>query len=378
MKFCQQLIGSVGCIFLLGGSRAEAFMTHLIPGHEYLTLFALEQLQNNDDPLIRHFYGTPLGNIDYLAHPLFEGNTLVDFPGLNRAFGEQLLQILLGEAWDQLPRVEQEAIFLGMVRHDDNYTQVMNFTRNYLGIGKEEAVSAHTSCTLSQNFIKEAVLEAVRAMAAESSPLPESMISERRQRKQTGLKFVGAALHTLQDSFSKAHTKRHSETWLIEDVCSYRLAYLGRNLETGLTVGCVHTHFPFEKDFGGGSLVVDDQIWNRGQADCEIHENGRLVKSFACLKDETQMAVVVTRDFLVFLVPILNEALWQRPIDYDNLETALTNFLRTYHPDPALMAAGQGIMGCDRLADFSPHTHFDPRPPEVQPVTIDVEPVPFP
>ncbi|ANV84706.1 hypothetical protein AWQ21_10115 [Picosynechococcus sp. PCC 7003] len=378
MKLLNRVLWGLVVVWLAKGTKVEAFMTHLIPGHEYLTLFALEQLQASPDPLTRHFYGTPVGSMDRQAHPLFNGNTLVDFPGLDRPFAEQLMQILVGpEDWDALSQAERDELLAGMIRHDDNRSQITQFTRNYLGDSQEESISAHESCGLSHNFIKDTIIHGVASMAGPLSPQRDSEIGEQRHRKMTGLKFIGAALHTLQDSFSKAHTQRHPDTWLIEDICSYRFAYFGRNRPSGYSVGCVHTHFPFEEDFGGGSLFIDDQVWDRGQTGCEIGADGQLLKSFACLKDETQMAVIVTRDLLALLVPFLNHALWHQEVLQAELETTLTDFLQTYHPDPALRAAGQGIMSCDRLADFSPHTRFDTHPPEIQPVTIDFEPVPF-
>ncbi|MBV5260779.1 hypothetical protein FLX56_20395 [Synechococcus moorigangaii CMS01] len=378
MKRLNQFIWSLVILWLTKGAKAHGFMTHLIPGHEYLTLFALEQLETHPDPLIRTFYGVPVGPVDRHAHPLFDGNILVDFPGLDRPFAEQLLQILVGpEDWGTLSQVERDELLAGMIRHDDNRSQITNFTRNYQGESQSESISAFASCGLSHQFIKETILHGVTVMAGQASSQATGNSSGQRHRKVTGLRFIGSALHTLQDSFSKAHTQRHPETWLLEDICSYRFAYFGRNESAAYSVGCVHTHFPFEEDFGGGSLVVDDQVWDSGQVDCEIGADGHWVKSFACLKDETRIAVIVTRDLLALLVPFLAHALWQQEVLHTELETALMDFLQTYHPDPALMAAGQGIMNCDRLADFSPHRRFNTHPPEIQPVTIDFEPAPF-
>lgn len=346
MKLLNRFIWAVALILFAKGSKAQAFMTYLIPGHEYLTLFALEQLQTSPDPLTRNFYGTPVGPIDRHAHPLFDGNTLVDFPGLDRSFATELMQVLVGPSWDNLSAVERETLLGGMIRHDSNRSQIMNFTRNYLGEVKEESISAFESCDLSHDFVKRVVFQGVTHMAGQLSSQSETHLLEQRQRKMMGLKLVGSALHTLQDSFSQAHVQRNSDTWLLEDICSYRFPYFGRNEPSGYSVGCVHTHFPFEEDFGGGSLMVDDQVWDRGQPGCEIQADGRIVKSFACLKAETQMAVIVTRDLLALLVPFLNHALWHREVLTQELETALTEFLQTYHPDPALMAAGQGIMSC--------------------------------
>lgn len=337
------------------GSRAQAFFSYLIHGHEYLTLFALEQLQRSEDPLMQVFYGQPLGAVSYRAHPLFYGNAVVDYPELDRDLALDLLAIAKGEGWAALTAAEQEQRFTGMVNHSDHQSQMMQFTRNYLGDNRQSVVSAKVACSLSHQFIRDVVLHGTRAIAGLTE---ETAGLDRYERKQIGLQFIGAALHTLQDAFSLAHTERDRQTLTIQDVCTFQYPYFGRNGESRYSVGCVHTIWANQPNFGGGSVVVDDEIWDRTQSTCTLAADGSTSKDFGCLKDEAQLATVTTRDFLAMLVPFLDEALRRGVVQEETLAIALEQFLTQYHPQRQEPDT-QGILSCASLSDFTPHTRLD-------------------
>ncbi len=339
-----------------GALKAHAFSSYIVPGHEYLTKFALEELKESEDKLTRVFYGDYVGGVSYLSHPLTYGNVVNDFHRIDLELSKILIKILLGEEWSLLSPEEQEYIMKRVIDHSDNSSQIMHFTRNYLGDNQQESISAKESCLLSHNFIKNTVLYGIEVMA-EKRDIAKDL--GRYDRKQLGFKFIGAGLHTLQDAFAPAHTKRDPTTLLLKDICSFRTPYFGRNGASLYSVGCVHTIFPSPHDFGGGSILEDDQIWHRGQTNCQIKKDGMIDKSFDCLTDQAQLATVVSKDFLEFLVPFLDQALRKKNVVYQDITTALNSFLNDYHPDQERFSFDQGIMSCESLSDFTPHTRFE-------------------
>ncbi|AGF51496.1 sll0843 [Synechocystis sp. PCC 6803] len=358
LAFFQKCLSFLGFIWLLSWEAppVQAFSCYIVPGHEYLTKFALTRLQSSDDKLTRVFYGDYVGGVNYLSHPLAYGNVVNDFPQLDPAFATSLIGILLGQEWEHFTAQEQKKILTGMIEHSESHSQVMHFTRNYLDPHQQQALSAKESCILSQNFIKNAVIYGTEVMAGQQIV---NQNLDRYQRKQLGLKFIGASLHTVQDSFAPAHVKRHPQTHLLTDVCSFRYPYFGRNQASVYSVGCVHTVFAHERDFGGGSILEDDQIWQRSQDHCQIQSNGMVEKSFNCLTDQAQLGTIVSQDFLASLVPFLDQALRKQTVAYEDLTMVLDDFLNIYHPYPAKGLTTQGIMACDGLADFTPHTRFE-------------------
>lgn len=354
----QKCLSFLGFTWLLswGASPVQAFSCYIVPGHEYLTKFALTRLQSSEDKLTRFFYGDYVGGVNYLSHPLAYGNVVNDFPQLDPTLTKILIRILLGPKWDDFNIQEQERFIAATINHNESRSQVMHFTRNYLGQNQQQAVSAKASCLLSQNFIKNTVIYGTEVMAGQQII---SQNLDRYHRKQLGLQFIGVALHTIQDSFAPAHTKRHSNTFFLTDVCSFRYPYFGRNQASMYSVGCVHTIFPGDRNFGGGSVLKDDQIWHRGQNHCQIEGNGRIEKSFTCLTDQAQLATIVSQDFLALLVPFLDQALRRQIVAHQDLTTTLDKFLNVYHPYPVNDSTFQGIMACDSLVDFAPHTRFE-------------------
>lgn len=239
-------------------------------GHEDLVRFAVDMANDYIASYARAGYFPTVAYGDAgptTSNPLVKGNYETDFPSDEmRAFYDA-------------PDADW---------HNDPTLANMHSTRNSPG-GIWE--SAHDACVGTKAMITGATFEAARHLAA-GNPTE-------------ALYWFGHATHTIQDSFSVAHTTRAGD-WTMVDVCTY-----GEQLP-GV---CYHSY-----------LDLDDRIW-RSSWWCQLNPWDR---SWGCLKTEARMASLVSAGYLVMV---------QRYIDGQapDLSAALDAF---FEGDPSYPRSG--------------------------------------
>lgn len=162
--------------------------------------------------------------------------------------------------------------------HTNPELQDLHFLRNYAGT--TDTVSFPEACQDGKNRILASALEAW-----------DSFETGNQKR---GLFYLGHALHTIQDSFSPAHTQRvGGDLKMMADICSYQKPE---------SQSCHHKE-------------VDDRdrIWKL-TVSCQLNPNAR---SWDCLTKNAQRAVYASTGFLY----VMGEALQGQQKNRDDVQS---------------------------------------------------------
>lgn len=173
------------------------------------------------------------------SNPVLKGNCVTDFPDatMTTTYG------VSKSAWQTAGAIQD-----------------LHFLRNY--VGTNGAVGARAAC------------EGAKARVATATNLA---LARWKAGDVNGANYwVGHALHTIQDSFSAAHTSRTGATLqTLVDVCTY-----------GRTVSGVCKH---------GAVDARDRIW-RATPVCQLNP---LNRSWNCMTDNAQQAAVASAGYLL-------------------------------------------------------------------------------
>jgi hypothetical protein len=250
------------------------------------------------------------------------------------------------EEFKTISKGDQKRIRSDIKDHSYYKSQFMHFTRNAIDSSIDEVLSSYDSCYKSREFITKSVYWATQTLLGEikEGKNPET-------RKYNALSFVGAALHTLQDSFSKAHVIR-DEDWKMHSVCSSLDRYFGQASEFEYRVFCFHAFWADELVHGGGSVMSSDMVWDSKKPGCSFSDSGN--RRFECLKDEAMQASFVSGKLLSHVLPLLMKAENGNVTSYSDLKLHMDDFF-----DTADYGNGKGFLNCEGLPNFYPNTRFE-------------------
>jgi hypothetical protein len=332
-------------IVSLGAHAFESAPTSFIvtnstySGHEEISRQAINRTLARFEAMgINTFSKIPALNADLDAAPkglfgqtsknlLILGNFATDFP--------QYVSFMdLGVFWN----VKHMSDF----EHPD--TQVLHFLRNYTD-NKSNLASAYATCMDARAKIKYITEKAVSLWDAGSV--------------DKALFLIGHASHTIQDSFSPAHTIRDlnpSGNYDVKNICYYG-SVIHNRIQESLKDLCFH-NAPDARDaiwnMGQGQQIQDKVSWpDEASIQCD-KGNGYPDtddRKQACLKNEARLARLATEKYLFLVFAHLNMPLDHRkPLAsfIDSLDTRLFEG-PTGHQDLDSKMAG-GIMRCQGLS----------------------------
>lgn len=190
---------------------------------------------------------------------------------------------------------------------DDVRTFRLHFLRSKKG---NSPVSGMQACMDSRSAIISSSLLAMKYAA--------------QKDKNLAVGFMGVALHTIQDSFSTAHTIRDRGIgWQMHDICTYGESYNDI---------CFHSIAFTSHPAGGGSLVNDDTIWERSP---RIRAN---------LRDVAEKAVRASVEYINVVGPLIEETLaGDKTQSPSQLVEKLNNFFVVNKNDNI---GGSGLFDC--------------------------------
>jgi hypothetical protein len=265
-----------------GAPRAEQasepkFNSDVIVGHEDITRFAIDyanaELERRGDSFRfpQERFGVRGRNS---GNPLVRGNWASDA-------AEKVLEVSLHEFYG-IPDDD--------VLAEDGAFMDIHTLRNYRyrADGTLEVASARQTCLDAQARVVAAVNEALRSWGTDD---------------YRALFFLGHATHTIQDSYSKAHTRRTSDFRLFLDICTWAVSVDGV---------CQH------QDWLGTEFDPNDYIW-KNPITCPV------TRRWDCLKPEAQAAAVATKDLMLATLAAREQGLDQDTTDRlvrDTLETS--------------------------------------------------------
>ncbi len=286
---CKLFIVFIG---LLVANTASGFTTDKIIGHEELMHFAITQanaaLEQDGVTAFRY----PPADADTRGidskNPLVRGNLASDK-------AEQITEISLGEFYG-IPKGEHLG-YSGM--HMD-----IHALRNYRWEGTKWIVEdAKTSCLGGHARIQRATATALAAWDTDEA---------------RALFFVGHATHTLQDSFSRAHTRRSADERDLVQICTWEASAAGV---------CEHRNL-WKQDFDPNDVIWSNWLF------CPYFKRER-----ACLKPGAEASVDVTAGFLVLVAELA-----ATKVDHAAAAARIERFLSTR--DESL---GSGYFSCSKL-----------------------------
>jgi hypothetical protein len=284
------------------------------------SLFKTEDFTTDLDAAPKGLFGSKSRNM------LIHGNFATDFPN-------QTSVLSLGDFW-QIPN---------MSYFENPKTQVMHFLRNYKS--KYTLESAQETCMKARQGIKFATEQAVKAWLAGD--------------KTRSLFLLGHVTHTIQDSFSAAHSTRDGfeNNYNLKNICFY-----GDQMSKAVDFGprsasqiCYHTN-----------ADSADVIWNtrpeqqqRTQAQWPNEKSIQCDKGAgypeteeqkqACLKHEARLARLATEKYLYIVFAHLNST--QRKAMPDFINSLDSRLFQGPVGEPSLdEKMSGGIMRCDGLS----------------------------
>lgn len=170
--------------------------------------------------------------------------------------------------------------------HTNPDLQDLHYLRNYAG--STDTVSFADACEDGKNRILASALEAWESFEAGN--------------QKRGLFYLGHALHTIQDSFSSAHTQRSGDDLkVLSDICSYQRPE---------SQSCHHKE-----------VDERDRIWKL-TVSCQLNPNAR---SWDCLTKNAQRAVYASTGFLYVMGEILQGSSSRR----EDVESRLKEYFET-------------------------------------------------
>lgn len=314
------------------------FVGSTYSGHEEITRQALNRIAKKiNQKKVTSFFD--LADLSFDLHPeprglfgyksknlVIHGNFASDFP-------KQTSVLSLSDFWG-IRRISD---------FDNPEYQVMHFLRNYKNSFTLE--SAKSTCLTARKNIKYATQEALKAWA--------------QNDKSKALFLIGHATHTIQDSFSPAHTIRGgAETnFNLQNVCYFGNTML---LKIGINAAdvCYHSA-PDSRDTiwstDNKQMKLTQSHWPNQQASqCDKNENypeSEEAKA-SCLDHHSRLAKLATEKYL-FLV--FHEMMAEKIVT-----THLPKFINSLDAklfdgpvgDSELdQKMAKGIMRCDGLSD---------------------------
>lgn len=311
-------------------------------GHEEITRQALNNLSKKIKETDGQNSIFNLADLNYDLHPepkglfgyksqnmIIHGNFASDFP-------EQTSVMSLSEFW-QIPN-------FGSFENPKN--QVMHFLRNHIGIATVD--SAKNTCLAARQNIKHVTSEAFRFWE--------------KGDKARALFLIGHAAHTIQDSFSTAHTIRADDS---QNNNVMAICYFGTAMHDVMKAGkiseavlCYHQ----KPDARDGVWNTDPQKyrdtlknWTKeNSTQCDKNENYPETEDekTSCINNESRLARIATEKFLFLVFNQINpEELVKQSTD------AFINQLDSKLFDGPVGEAeldkkmSKGIMRCDGLSD---------------------------
>lgn len=254
-------------------------------------VFDLETLKFNVQPEARGILGHKSKNM------VIHGNFATDFP-------KQTKVLSLRQFWNNKD--------IGNFENKDN--QVLHFLRNYKD--NVTLMSAQETCLKARENIKFVTAEALKAW--------------QNKEPNKALFLIGHAVHTIQDSFSAAHTRRDDEAhnYNLKNICFY-------GTQMAEKIG-IHTGLGRKLDLCYHSAPAsDDAIWNlkRSQykrtlsnwassekvSECDRNENYPETEETkqSCLKSEARLARLATEKYLFIIFSQISPANFVQPLDPD-------------------------------------------------------------
>ncbi len=292
----------------------------------FTTIFNVEDITTDLDPAPKGLFGYSSKNM------LIHGNFATDFP-------KQTTVLDLGEFWKN-PSFE---------KYEDANNQVAHFLRNY--IGPLTIASSKSTCIGARENIKFATSEAIKLWQAGD--------------KKKSLFLLGHVTHTIQDSFSTAHSIRDSveNNNNLKNICFYGNS-MSKAIDFQLQKSndlCLH-----------GQLDGRDVIWNQNNQQAELTKtnwpNEKSIQcskgsnypvtddeKVGCLKHEARLARLATEKYLYlvffYLNNLANEHVQQRPTEefIHSLDKRL--FDGPVGDEKLDQKMASGIMRCDGLTD---------------------------
>ncbi len=294
----------------------------------FLELFNSEDFTTDLDPAPKGLFGYSSKNM------LIHGNFATDFP-------KQTTVMDLSKFWKN-PYFDQ---------YENADNQVAHFLRNYTGT--YTLASAKATCIRARENIKFATSEAIKLWQAGD--------------KTKSLFLLGHVTHTIQDSFSAAHSVRDNveKNNNLKDICFYG-NQMAKSIDIQLQKKsklCLH-----------GQLDSRDVIWNQKEEQVALTKaNWPDEKSIqcskgsdypttddekiGCLKHEARLARLATEKYLylVFfhLTDLANQKIQQRPAEefIHSLDKRL--FDGPVGDEKLDQKMANGIMRCEDLSDES-------------------------
>lgn len=287
------------------------------------TIFEIADLNFDLQPEKKGLFGYKARNM------VIHGNFATDFPQQTKVFN-------LAEFWDN-PKIDE---------FENASSQSLHFLRNYLDSVTLD--SAYSTCMSAREIIKKITLEALKRWDAND--------------KARALFLVGHALHTIQDSFSPAHTQRTDDNQNndIKQIC-----FFGSNMRKNFDL----TNKTIKKQLCYHSTPdSDDAIWNLSRKqykkvlenwknetaiECDKSDNYPTTDSekISCLKNEARLARVASEKYLFLVFNQFNSTFYFAP-DHETFIASLDS--RLFEGPVGVAELDQkmtnGIMRCDSLS----------------------------
>lgn len=244
------------------------------------SIFQLSDLTFDLSPEPRGLFGYKSKNM------VIHGNFASDFP-------KQTTVLSLAEFWKD-KRLSQ---------FENPNAQVLHFLRNYKN--SLTLASAKETCLLAREKIKHITLQALNHW--ESGRTTEALF------------LIGHATHTIQDSFSRAHTVREeSGNYNLKNICFFGTD-MSKKIDTTFEKDpekqvCYHSA-PDSRDaiwnYKSKQARLSTREWaNELSIDCDSHENypESEDKKQSCLSHEARLARTATEKYLLLVFNHLNPA----------------------------------------------------------------------
>lgn len=345
MNIQKIAVGISSLLFVINVKSFEsapsmAFVGSQYSGHEEITRQALNNISKKikDTPAAALFelsdlnfnlQPEPQGLFGYKAkNMVILGNFASDFPN-------QASAISLTQFWNDRSMGDFES---------PKY-QVIHFLKNYKG--QMILDSAYNTCVLARRNIKHVVESAIKAWD--------------EGNKTKALFLIGHASHTIQDSFSTAHTKRDTD---VKNNNLLNVCFYGSSMAKYFDV---HTRLPGPGPCYHNGPDSRDNIWNvsgerykkalsewrENAMRCDRHENYPETdeQKRSCLSHEARLSRLATEKFLFLVFNHLSEQSVPRKSLPEFLNTLDTSLFDGPVGDADLdIKMPNGIMRCEGLS----------------------------
>jgi hypothetical protein len=346
MKVSRFAVGILSLLVVFNVQSFESapsmmFVDSGYSGHEEITRQALNNISKKikDTPAAALFELSDL-NFDLNPEPKglfgYKAKNMVILGNFASDFPKQAAAVSLIEFWNDKSVADFES---------PKY-QVIHFLKNYKG--QMTLDSAYNTCVLARQNIKFIVDAAVKAWEAGN--------------KTRALFLIGHASHTIQDSFSTAHTKRDIDTNNnnLLNVCFY-----GNNMAKYFDV---NSRFTIKSLCYHNAPDSRDNVWNTDSerykkalsqwtqeksTQCSRNQNypENDEEKRSCLSHEARLSRLATEKFLFLVFNYLSEQSAPKKSLPDFLASLDTNLFDGPVGEPELDAKmANGIMRCEGLS----------------------------